>query len=67
MAESEEELKSFLRKLKEEKENDGLILNIQKTKIDHGIWSHHFMANKWGNNENSERLYFGGLQNHCRQ
>ena len=66
MAESEEELKSFLRKLKEEKENDGLILNIQKTKIDHGIWSHHFMANKWGNNENSERLYFGGLQNHCR-
>ena len=33
---------------------------------DHGIWSHHFMANTWGNNGNSERLYFGGLQNHCR-
>ena len=33
MAESEEELKSFLRKVKEEKEKDGLILNIQKTKI----------------------------------
>ena len=32
----------------------------------HGIWSHHFMANRWGNNENSERLYFLGLQNHCR-
>ena len=30
---------------------------------DHGIWSHHFMANRWGN---SVRLYFGGLQNHCR-
>ena len=29
----------------------------------HGIWSHHFMANRWGN---SVRLYFWGLQNHCR-
>ena len=25
---------------------------------DHGIWSHHFMANRWGNNGNSERLFF---------
>ena len=33
---------------------------------DHGIWSHHFMANRWGNNGNSERLYFWGFQNHCR-
>ena len=33
---------------------------------DHGIWSHHFMANRWGSNGNSERLYFLGLQNHCR-
>ena len=32
----------------------------------HGIWSHHFMANRWGNNGNSDRLYFLGLQNHCR-
>ena len=32
----------------------------------HGIRSHHFMANRWGNNENSEKLYFLGLQNHCR-
>ena len=39
-----------------------LKLNIQKTKI----WSHHFMANRWGNNGNSERLYFGGLKNNCR-
>ena len=30
---------------------------------DHGIQSHHFMASKWGNNENSCRLYFLGLQN----
>ena len=33
---------------------------------DHGIWSHHFMANRWENNGNSNRLYFGGLQNDCR-
>ena len=58
MAESAEELKSFLMKVKEETENVGLKLSIQKT--DHGIWSHHFMANRWGNNGNSERLYWGG-------
>ena len=33
---------------------------------DHGIWSHHFMANRWGNSGHSGWLYFGGLQNHCR-
>ena len=33
---------------------------------DHGIWSHHFMGNRWGNNGNSVRLYFSRLQNHCR-
>ena len=33
---------------------------------DHDIQSHHFMANRWRNNANSERLYFLGLQNHCR-
>ena len=32
----------------------------------HGIWSHHFMANRWGNKGNSERLHFLGFQNHCR-
>ena len=62
MAESEEELKSLLMKVKEESEKVGLKLNIQKTKII-GIWSHHFMGNRWGN---SVRLYFSGLQNHCR-
>ena len=35
-------------------------------KQDHGIWSHYFMANRWGNNGNSDRLYFLRLQNHCR-
>ena len=33
---------------------------------DHGIQSHYVMANRWGNNGNSDRLYFPGLQNHCR-
>ena len=47
-------------KLKEESEKAGLKCNSQKTNI-HGIWSHHFMANRWGNNGNSDRLYFLGL------
>ena len=65
MAESEEELRSLLMKVKEESEKVGLKLNIQKVKI---------MASgpitSWeingGNSGNSVRLYFGGLQNHCR-
>ena len=64
MAESEEELKSLLVKVNEKTEKAGLKLNIQETKI---------MAsgpiNSWqvdgGDNGNSDRLYFGGLQNHC--
>ena len=64
MAESEEELKSLLMKVKEESENVGLKLNIQKTKI--MAFSPSFMANRWGNSGNSVRLYFFGLQNHCR-
>ena len=58
MAESEEELKSLLIKVKDEREKVGLKLNIQKTKIMDGIWSHHFMANRWGNNGISETLSF---------
>ena len=65
MAESKEKLKSLLMKMKDESEKAGLKLSVQKTK-DHGIWCHHFMANRWGNNGNSERLHSGGLQNHCR-
>ena len=53
MAESEEELKSLLMTVKMENEKVGLKLNIQKTKIMDGIWSHHFMANRWENSENS--------------
>ena len=58
MAESEEELKSLLMKGKEESEKGGLKLNIQKTDL--GIWSHHFIPNRWGNSGNSARLYFWG-------
>ena len=65
MAESEEELKSLLMKVKEESEKVGLKLNIQKTKIMASGQPHHFVANRWGNNGNRERLYLGGLQNHC--
>ena len=64
MAESKEELKSLLIKVKEESEKVGLKLNIQKTKID--ILSNHLMANRWGNSGNSDRLYLGGVLNHCR-
>ena len=53
-----EELKSFLMKVSwlkaQHSENE-----------DHGIWSHHFMADRWGNSGNSVRLYFSGLQSHC--
>ena len=65
MAESEEELKSLLMKVKEESENVGLKLNIQKTKIT-ASGANHFMGNRWGNSGNSVKLYFLGLQNHCR-
>ena len=50
MAENEEELKSLLMKVKEESEKLALKLKIQKNK-DHGIRSHHFMANRWGNSD----------------
>ena len=65
MAESEEELKSLFMRVKKESEKAGLKLNIQKNR-NHGIWSHHFVANRCGNNGNSDRFYFLGLQNHCR-
>ena len=51
MAESGEELKSHLMKVKEESEKVGLKLNIHKTKI--MASSHHFMANRWGNSGHS--------------
>ena len=64
MAESEEELKSLLFKVKEESEKVGLKLNIQKTKImvSGPIISWQMMGKQW----KRVRLYFWGLQNHCR-
>ena len=64
MAEGKEELKSLLMKVKEETEKADLKLNIQKTKIKASG-----PITSWqidGENENSERLYLWGLQNHCR-
>ena len=65
MAESEEELKSLLMKVKEESENIGLKLNIQKMKLRASgpITSWEIDGENSGN---SVRLYFLGLQNHCR-
>ena len=58
MAESEEELKSLLMKVKVESEK---LLKAQHSENeDHGIWSHHFMGNRWGNSGNSVRLLFLG-------
>ena len=59
MAESEVELKSLLIKVKEERMKKLVKTQYSKNKA-HGIQSHHFMANKWGYNGNSDRLYFGG-------
>ena len=65
MAESEDELKSLLMKVKEESEKVDLKLNIEKTKI-MALGSRHFIANGWGKSGNSVRFHFLGLQNHCR-
>ena len=62
MAESKEELKSLLMKVKRRVKT---WLEAQHSKDkDHGIWFHHFMANRWGKNGNSDRFSFLGLQNH---
>ena len=65
MAESEEELKNLLMKVKEESQKVGLKLNIQKTKI--MAFGPTTSWQRWGNNGNSDRLYIWGLQIHCRQ
>ena len=64
MAESEEELKSLLMKVKEESEKVELKAQHSENEY-HGIWSHHFMANRQGKNGNSDRL-FSWSPNHCR-
>ena len=61
MAESKEELKSLLMKVKEENEKAGLKLSIQKTKI----MPSSPITSWWVNNGNSDRFYFLVLQNHC--
>ena len=65
MAESEEELKSLLMKVKVESENSWLKAQHSENE-DHGLQFHHLMGNRWGNSGNSVRFYFLGLQNHCR-
>ena len=61
-AQSKEELKGLLKRVKGESEKAGLDEKNQ----DHVIRVHHFMANRCGKSENSNRFYFPGLQNHCR-
>ena len=56
---AEEEIKNLLMNMKEDSEKTGLKLTFNN---DHGIRSHHFMANGWANNGNSDRLYFLGFQ-----
>ena len=63
MAESEEELRVLLMKLKEESDKAGLKLTLNKLSSWHLV--HHFMANRWGKSGSSDRFYFGGLQSHC--
>ena len=65
MAKSEEELKSLLMKVKEQNEEPGLKLNIQKMKIMASSLITSW-GNRWGNSGNSVRLYFFQLKNHCR-
>ena len=65
MAENKEELKSLLMKVKGESEKVWLKTQHSKNE-DHGIWSHHFTAHRWGNNGNSDKFYFLRLQNHRR-
>ena len=60
MAESKEELKSLLKKVKQENEKAGLKLNIKKNKI-----MASGLITSWGKNGNSDRFYFLGLENHC--
>ena len=65
IAESKEELKSLLMRVKEENGKDWLKTQHSKYK-DHGIESHYLMENGWANNGNKDRLCFLGLQNLCR-
>ena len=65
MAESEGELKKPLGESEREEWKSRLKAQHSENE-DHGIWSHQFMGNRWGNNGNNVRLYFSGHQNHHR-
>ena len=65
MAESKEELKSLLMKVKEESEKVGLELHSKNE--DHGTGFHHVTANRRGKSGSSDRFYFLGVQNHSGQ
>ena len=68
MAESEKELQCVLMRMTKEREKSRLKLNIKNKKTkDHGIWSHHFMANRRGKSGSSDRFSFLGLPNHYGQ
>ena len=64
-AESIKKLKTILMRVKEDSEKANL--NQHSKNQGHGIRSNHVMANRGGNNGNSDRLFLWGLQNHCRQ
>ena len=64
MAESEEELKSLLMKVKEEIEKANL-KTLHSEYEDHSIQCYHFMAKRWGNSGNTDRFNFLGIENHC--
>ena len=67
MAESKEELKSLLMRVKEESQKPGLKLNLKKRKNqDHGIQSNYFMANRSRKSISRDTCYFLGPPNHCR-
>ena len=63
-AESIKKLKTILMRVKEDSYKANL--NQHSKNQSHGIWSNHVMVNRGGNNGNSDRLYFRGLQNHSR-
>ena len=63
MSECKEELKSLLMKLKRG-EWKSWLKTLHLENEDHGIWSYHFMANRWEKIGNSNRYHFLGLQNH---
>ena len=64
MSESKKELKSLLMRVTEEREKAELKLSIQRNE-DHGIWSHQFIADRWGKFGSRDIFSFFGFQNHC--